>query len=127
MFVRVGAHRFDLGNEHVLDEKVGRIITQKRAVFVEDLQWPPLLDFQPHFSEAMGEAGLIDLFEHAAAQVAVQLESRLSDHVAQHHDIRHDTPPEIAAKNAKDAKGHFSENIAGTPQVQTDSATTVLA
>jgi hypothetical protein len=48
-----------------------------------------LLDFQSHLSQAMHQAVFVDLLKHAAAKVAVQLETRLPNDVAQRHDVLH--------------------------------------
>src|SRR3954447_26989446 len=76
VFVRDAATRFEFDNQTAFDEQVRKVRAEYESILVANSQRMLLKYVQPQLLQAMGEGILIDFFQMATPQVAMNGEAR---------------------------------------------------
>ena len=72
----------ELNDETILDNKVGKKLSQRRAIFIQNVHWKFLLNGKPGLPQSMSQSVFIDLFDVAVAMEAVNGETGFAKDVA---------------------------------------------
>ena len=76
-------NRFQLNDDLVGDEEVGKEVSQQRSVFVVDRDRMLLFDAYSLFAQSVDQSVFVDFFKMTVAEVAVKSEGRFSNLVTQ--------------------------------------------
>jgi len=83
VFVNQCAHRLQFDDKMLIDEKISEEFAQQGAILVQDIERVLLDDGEVLLAQTMGEAVLVNFFNMAVAEMAVQGEAGFADLIAE--------------------------------------------
>jgi hypothetical protein len=86
VFVDQGFDGFEFDDQRILNEEIGEVFAENRAVFIEDVESVLLHDIQALFAKAMGESVFVNFLIVAVTMIFLKGKGRLSQLITKNED-----------------------------------------